>query len=158
MNKGKNVVLAVASFGGHWKQLFHIVSAIQSNTDNVEFVYCTTDASLMIEDKLYVINDFSADNKIKALGAALFSFKVLIKERPNVIITTGAAPGLIMIISAYLLRVKKRIWLDSIANSESISKSGKLAKYFTTHHFTQWKHLEHVGKNNRCTIYIGAIL
>jgi hypothetical protein len=36
---------------------------------------------------------------------------------------------------------KKTVWIDSIANAEEISKSGKLAKRFSDIWLTQWKHL-----------------
>lgn len=61
-------------------------------------------------------------------------------ERPEVIISTGAAPG-------YLgLRIGKwfgarTIWIDSIANAEKLSLSGQLVRNCADLWLTQWPHL-----------------
>jgi UDP-N-acetylglucosamine:LPS N-acetylglucosamine transferase len=62
------------------------------------------------------------------------------KEKPTVIITTGALPGLITIFLGRLFGIKT-IWLDSIANSEKISMSGVIASYLAHNCFTQWESL-----------------
>ena len=73
-------------------------------------------------------------------------------ERPDIVISTGAAPGLFAIIISRFVGAKT-IWLDSIANYEQISLSGKLAKYFTHLHLTQWEHL-----TNQKTQFSGKVL
>jgi UDP-N-acetylglucosamine:LPS N-acetylglucosamine transferase len=62
------------------------------------------------------------------------------KERPDVVISTGAAPGLLGLILGRLFGAKA-IWIDSVANSEKLSMSGKIAGYVADLWITQWSHL-----------------
>lgn len=76
-------------------------------------------------------------------GLVVLSFqlvKVMLKERPRVVLTTGAAPGLLALFLARLIGART-IWIDSIANVATISKSGKLAGSIADHWVTQWEHL-----------------
>ncbi len=72
--------------------------------------------------------------------------------KPDFVITTGAAPGLIACMFFKLLR-KRVVWIDSIANSESVSLSGKVASYLCTYTLTQWPELE-----SSKIIYVGRVI
>jgi UDP-N-acetylglucosamine:LPS N-acetylglucosamine transferase len=72
--------------------------------------------------------------------------------RPQVIISTGAAPGLISILIGKLLGAKT-IWIDSIANAEKLSMSGEIAVKIADRVYTQWEHLA-----NPKVIFSGSIL
>lgn len=74
--------------------------------------------------------------------ACVFSaLNVVRKENPHVVITTGAAPGLVVLFAAFCLR-KKTVWIDSIANVNHLSLCGRVAKKFASRFYTQWKELE----------------
>ena len=73
------------------------------------------------------------------LRPAFHGHKVL-KRRPHVIITTGAAPGIIALAAGKLLG-SRAVWIDSIANAEKLSGSGKLAGKFADAWLTQWPEL-----------------
>ncbi|HCO1856164.1 TPA: hypothetical protein N7M61_004421, partial [Escherichia coli] len=60
--------------------------------------------------------------------------------RPTLAISTGAAPGLLCLLFTRLLG-GKTIWIDSIANTEKLSLSGRLARFFSNQVLTQWDHL-----------------
>ena len=62
------------------------------------------------------------------------------QEKPDAIITTGAAPGLVFLLAGKLLG-RKTIWIDSIANVEHLSASGRMASKFVSRTYTQWKDL-----------------
>ena len=66
------------------------------------------------------------------------------KEKPDGVITTGAAPGLIVLFAAFLMG-KQTIWVDSIANVNHLSLCGRVAKKFATKCYTQW---EELGKDS----------
>lgn len=65
---------------------------------------------------------------------------VLIKSRPDVIISTGAAVGLAAILWGKVIGAKT-IWVDSIANAEELSGSGAKVGRFADVWLTQWEHL-----------------
>ena len=93
-------------------------------------VYASTYIHEFSERSYFRLPDASRDTPLKMFPLFLGLLKVIIKERPNCIITTGALPGLVAILVGRILG-EKTIWLDSIANSESISMSGKVAVIYS---------------------------
>jgi len=132
-------ILAISSPGGHWTQMQRVTSAFSRH----EVVYVSTlkgYAKQVSACKYYQVKDASAWSKLSLIILVFQLIKIIINERPDIVISTGAAPGLFAIIIARFIGAKT-IWLDSIANYEKISFSGRLAKYFTHLHLTQWEHL-----------------
>ena len=132
-------ILAISSPGGHWTQMQRIISSFSGN----EVVYVSTlkgYAKEVFPCKYYQVKDASAWSKLSLVVLFFQLIKVIINERPDIVISTGAAPGLFAIIISRFFGAKT-IWLDSIANYEQISFSGRLVKYFTHLHLTQWEHL-----------------
>lgn len=132
-------VLAVASGGGHWKQLMLLKPAFEGH--KVKFV--TTIEGLAAESDItdYVVVKDSNQNEKLALLYSLFQmFLTVIKFRPNVVITTGAAPGVLAILVGRLIGAKT-IWVDSIANSEELSLGGNISRKISCIVLSQWEHL-----------------
>ena len=132
-------ILAVSSIGGHWIQLLRLVPAFEGS--EVEFMTTKENFSTMVEgNKFYSIPDGNRWNKY-GLVKCFFSITSIVKKsKPDVIITTGAAPGLIALFVGKLFGIKT-IWVDSIANCEQISMSGNIASKFADIVYTQWEHL-----------------
>jgi len=147
----KNKVLALSSPGGHWVQLCRLIPAFK-NSDVVYACTYNKASELSDDDNYYVIGDVSRDSIQRIFSVILGIVKILKKEKPAIIITTGALPGLITIFLGRCYGIKT-IWLDSIANSEKISMSGKIASYLAHHSFTQWENLS--GKRIK---YIGRVI
>jgi hypothetical protein len=61
--------------------------------------------------------------------------------RPNIVVTTGAAPGVVAIFLAKTFFGSKTIWIDSIANSEKVSLSARLVAKRANLRLTQWEDL-----------------
>lgn len=137
MNKKKKI-LAVASVGGHWIQLLRLKPLFDRN----ETVYVSTrpDFNSMIDGRFYAVSDFNRNNMKGLFKACRLLFEILKKEKPDVMITTGAAPGLLALMIGKLFGVKT-IWLDSIANVEELSMSGRIASKFCSRVYTQWPDL-----------------
>jgi hypothetical protein len=64
----------------------------------------------------------------------------VLRERPDVVLSTGAAPGFFALLFGRLLGART-IWLDSIANIEELSMSGRMARRHADLWLTQWPHL-----------------
>ena len=62
------------------------------------------------------------------------------RVRPDVIISTGASLGFFAFKAGQLMG-SKTIWVDSIANVEQISLTGKKVKNCSDVWLTQWEHL-----------------
>lgn len=132
-------ILAVSSIGGHWVQLLRLMPAFEGT--EVEFVTTKESFSSMVEGKVfYSIPDANRWDKYGLVKCFFRLFEIVRKSKPNCIITTGAAPGLIAIFIGKLLFIKT-IWIDSIANCEEMSMSGKIATIVADVVYTQWEHL-----------------
>jgi len=134
-------ILAISSPGGHWIQLNKICDGLQQRQTH-QIIYAVPAALFKSKQdkKLYNIIDVSADNKWKLLPCALQIFYILLKERPDTIISTGAAPGVLAMLLAKVLRINT-IWVDSIANVKQISRSGQMVKKHVNVFLTQWQPL-----------------
>jgi len=134
-------VLAVASAGGHWIQLMRLRQAFKG----AEVSWLTTARQALLEpgEKVYVVDDASSWEKFRLVRMLLQVARVVLVVRPDVIVTTGAAPGLAATVCGRLLGART-VWIDSIANSESLSASGVLAGRWANVWLTQWAHLEKV--------------
>ena len=128
-------IFAVASFGGHWVQLNKLDKVLQRHNT----YYFSTEKNI-ISNKTFYINDFSRDDFWKAIPCFFKALYFILKLKPHVVISTGALPGLIFIVVAKLCR-KKTVWLDSMANSDELSFSGKFAGKFADVWLTQWEDL-----------------
>jgi len=135
----KKKIMAVSSGGGHWEQLIRLRYAFSQN----EVIYVTVNSKYkndIGESSFYVISDATRWNKCKLLIVLFQLFFIIYKERPEVIITTGAALGYIAIRLGRLMNAKT-IWIDSIANVAQLSLSGKKIGPYADLWLTQWEHL-----------------
>jgi UDP-N-acetylglucosamine:LPS N-acetylglucosamine transferase len=78
--------------------------------------------------------------KLKLVRTAFSVLWMLLRERPDVVISTGAAPGFFAILFGKKLGART-IWVDSIANVEALSMSGQRARRHADLWLTQWPHL-----------------
>jgi UDP-N-acetylglucosamine:LPS N-acetylglucosamine transferase len=147
----KNKILAVASNGGHLVQLLRLFPALQSN--EIHLVSTSEDGPDEIFDHYYCVSDSNFEQKFKLIKTAFETLFIYLKVRPDVVISTGAAPGFFCILYAVIFR-KKAIWFDSIANTEKLSMAGNIALKLTKHCYTQWPKL--VG--DKGPYYIGAVI
>lgn len=132
-------ILAVASGGGHWTQLTRLRKVFEGH--DVAFVGVKEIYRSDVDPhRFYAVPDVSRLHKwsiVFLIGKLLF---ILIKERPAVVITTGSAPGMIALRLGKMLGART-VWIDSIANVEEMSLSGRKARKSADLWLTQWPHL-----------------
>ena len=100
-----------------------------------------------------VVRDATRWNKVGLLVAAIQLLWILLRERPDVIVSTGAAPGYLVIRLGKLLGTRT-VWVDSIANAEELSLSGQRVGRYADLWLTQWPHLARPDGPR----YAGAVL
>lgn len=141
---GKNTkVLAISSGGGHWIQLLRLRPAF----DGCAVTYATVRDGSRFEvagEDFRLIPDCNRWNKLAMLRCALAVLWLVWRLRPDVVITTGAAPGYFGVRAGKLLGARV-IWVDSMANVEKLSMSGNMAGVFVDLWLTQWPHLSCQG-------------
>jgi len=132
-------VLAIASIGGHWIELQRLNPLFKEHDvtfiSNKNFIKRKVNGS-----KYYNVPDANKDQKLNLIKCFCMVFVRVAVLRPRVIITTGAAPGLIGILIGRIFGAKT-IWIDSIANVEKLSLSGRIALKVADRVYTQWSHL-----------------
>ena len=90
------------------------------------------------------ITDANRWTKLKLVKQMLEVGGILLKVRPDVIVTTGASAGYFAIRIGKLLGART-CWLDSIANAELLSLSGEKAGPHADLWLTQWPDLAKPG-------------
>ncbi|KPF74672.1 hypothetical protein IP88_07805 [alpha proteobacterium AAP81b] len=140
---GKKRILAIASGGGHFVQLLRLRPAWAGH----DVAYATVHADMEAEvapARLLTFRDVSRADWWR-LPLTLWDIAtILIRVRPQVIVTTGALPPLLALALAKPFGVRT-LWVDSIANSEVLSGSGGHAGKVASQVVTQWPHLAQPG-------------
>ena len=129
-------LLAVASGGGHWIQLLRLREAF----DGFDVAYVSmfeNYAEAVPGSRFYTIPDASRFDKAAFAKIWVKAIRIALKERPSVIVTTGSAPMLSFIILGRLMGART-LWIDSIANCERMSSSGRLARKLAGRTVSQW--------------------
>lgn len=131
--------MLVASAGGHWIELSRVAAAFAE----YDCLFVSTSLGLNSPlDATPVLNvsDGSRDSWAQLFATARDIWPIVRRFRPDYVVSTGAAPGAIALFMGKLLGART-IWLDSIANSEELSLSGKAVARIADLTLTQWQHL-----------------
>jgi UDP-N-acetylglucosamine:LPS N-acetylglucosamine transferase len=133
-------VLAVASGGGHWVQLRRLFGAFEDCDLALATVHADYVADAPSGARFYTIRDATRWDRLALLHLAFQVLRIVVMERPHVVVSTGAAPGYLALRIGKMLGART-IWIDSIANVEHMSLSGKKIKPHADVWLTQWEHL-----------------
>ena len=149
-------ILAVASGGGHFVQLRRMRPA----WEHCEVHYLSTLADYARElepgAKLHLVNDANRWDKIGVARMAMRVAWTLIKLRPDVIVSTGAAAGYFALRFGKLMGART-IWVDSIANAEELSLTGRMVEKYADLWLTQWPDLAGTDEAQGPR-YVGSVL
>ena len=141
-------VMAVPSAGGHWVQLMSLRPAWKG----FRITYVTTDPDFYQIVRQYAEHDGEAPpgfhtvveanlwQKWRLIKQLLGIAFIMVRNRPDVVLSTGAAPGYFALRVGKLLGAKI-VWIDSMANAEELSMSGQRIGKHADLWLTQWEHL-----------------
>lgn len=153
MARNLKICLA-ASSGGHLTQLLKIAKCWEDYK-----TFCVT-TSKVVENELsahgrvHVIGECNHKQPMRVMKALGLCIKIILNERPDVVMSTGAACGCMMCFLGKLLGAKV-IWLDSITNVERLSFSGRMVRYIADLFLVQWPDLAEQYKGVE---YVGAVI
>lgn len=136
-------ILAVASGGGHWVQLLRCRPAFEG----AEVTYVTVNEAYRSDvsgERFHVVPDATRWDKAGLVKMAARLVWITLRERPDVVISTGAAPGYFAIRLGKAIGARA-VWLDSIANVEQLSMAGERVGKHADLWLTQWEHLAREG-------------
>ena len=132
-------VLALSSGGGHWLQLSRLAAA----WDGARVVTACTVQGPPMPGRVvrhYRLRDATRWNRWGLLVLGFQVGRLTLLERPDVVVTTGAAPGLWALLWGRVVGART-VWIDSLANVQQLSAAGRLARWVATDWWTQWSHL-----------------
>ncbi len=147
-------ICLAASAGGHISQLLKLA---ESWNGFETFCVTTTD---VVRDKLsrfgpvYVVGECNRQHPIRVVRVLLRCIGVALRERPDVVISTGAAAGCLLCILGKMLGAKV-VWIDSITNVERISLSGRMVRRMADLFLVQWPDL---ARRYKGTEFVGAVV
>ena len=135
-------IVFAASSGGHFEQLM-MLKPLMEKHDSI-LVTEKTDYSMgKTEVKTYYLKQINRKEVLflpKFIGNTFRSLRIIIKERPKVMITTGV---LAIIPMALLIKLfgGKLIYIESFAKVTSKTLSGKLLYRFADRFYVQWEEM-----------------
>lgn len=145
-------VLAISSGGGHWEQLKRLREAWQS----YPVVYASVNPESGDEvapARFFIVPHANRRMKLALIRCCFSVAVIVLRTRPAVVVSTGAAPGYFGIAIGKIIGART-LWLDSIANVDRLSLAGRMVRPFADEWLTQWEHLSRPGGPD----YHGSIL
>jgi UDP-N-acetylglucosamine:LPS N-acetylglucosamine transferase len=151
---GKLKICLAASAGGHLTQLLKLAPSWAG----YEPIFVTTNETVAGELRkrgpVYVVGECNRRMPLKTLRVFWRCARVVLRERPDVIMSTGAAAGCMLCFLGKLAGAKV-IWVDSITNTDKLSLSGQMVRHVADLFLVQWPELAVKYKNVE---FIGAII
>lgn len=86
----------------------------------------------------FVVPDCNRNTPLQVLLCAGALMVRMLRFRPHVVISTGALPGVLALAIGRLMGART-IWVDSVANAEEMSSSGRMARHVAHLRLSQWK-------------------
>jgi len=121
--------------------------------------FCVTTTEV-VRDKLskfggvYVVGECNRQQPVRVVKVLLRCIRIAFRERPDVVISTGAAAGCILCFLCKMYGAKV-VWIDSVTNVERISLSGRMVRHIADLFLVQWPEL---ASRYKRVEYVGAII
>ncbi len=146
----------VSSSGGHWEELMCLREIAE---ENLSFFVTETGGQLQdatFSNEIYILNQINRREKnfiLHFLKLFKEASKILKKENPDIIISTGALVAFPFCVIGKLKK-KKIIYIESFARINGKSLTGKLVYPFSDLFLVQW---ESMLKYYPKAKYVGSI-
>lgn len=133
-------ICLVCSSGGHFLELYRL-NQFWSQYKHFWVTFLKEDTHYFLRKEKVYWAYYPTNRNIKNLFKnLLLSWQVLRREKPDVIISTGAGVSVPFLYIGKLLG-KKTIYIESLARISELSLSGKLVYPIVHHFFVQWPEL-----------------
>lgn len=145
-------IALVCSQGGHLTEMLLLMKAFDKN--DIFFITYKNPSTTQLKYQKYPIENIDT-NILKMTKAFFHIFKILRKEKPDLVVSTGAEIAIPSIILAKILRIKT-IYIESWCRVKTRSGAGRILYYFSDLFLVQWPELIKIyGKK---AIYKGAVI
>lgn len=140
-----------ASSGGHFEQLM-MLQPLMDKYDSFILTEKTKYNAVYDDRKVYYVKQVNRKERwyiLGLIGIAFKSFFLFLKERPDVIISTGVLATIPMCLIMKIFR-KKLIYIESFAKVNSPTESGKLLYKYADRFYVQWETMKEFYPNAIC--------
>ena len=132
-------ICLTASSGGHLNQLLELLSVLKRY--KIFFITPATHMKRELSNyPVYFVKN-PGRNPFKFLIHSIVSLNILIKEKPDVVITTGAGLVVPICFLAKFLFKSKIIFIESFSRISSPSLTGKIVYRISDLFIVQWKQI-----------------
>ena len=146
----------IASSGGHLEQL-NILRPLMERYDSFVITEKTPYQPSHFCDRSYEIRQVNRHEPLfipKLIGNAFSSLRIFFKEKPDMVISTGALAVIPFCLIAKLLFRRRLIFIESFAKVTSPTLTGRLLYRFADQFYVQWEPMLKVYPD---AIYLGGI-
>ena len=135
----KNIkVCLVGSSGGHLAQL-HLLKPFWEKKDRFWVTFNKADANSMLKgEKIYYCYYPTNRNIFNLIRNTFIALKVLLKERPNLIMSSGAAPAIPFFYLGKLLGAKL-VYIEVFDRYDKATVTGKVVYPIADKFIVQWE-------------------
>lgn len=144
-----------ASTGGHFEQL-SMLKPLMEKYDSCVVTEKTQYKAIIKDQKMYYMHQVNRKESFYLFWMVINAFRsisILIKEKPDVVITTGVLAMIPLCLLSKIFK-KKLIYIESFAKISSPTKTGKLIYKYADLFYVQW---ESMLKFYPKAIYLGGI-
>ena len=141
----------IASSGGHFEQLM-MLKPLMKKYDSLIVTEKTNYSVSNSEFNTYYLHQVNRREKsfiFRMIGNSLKTLKILISERPDAVISTGALATIPMCLFGKIFG-KKIIFIESFAKVNSQTLTGKLVYRFADRFYVQWEDMKQFYPNAIC--------
>ncbi len=141
----------IASSGGHFEQLM-MLKPLMKKYDSLIVTEKTNYSVSNSEFNTYYLHQVNRREKsfiFRMIGNSLKTLKILISERPDAVISTGALATIPMCLFGKIFG-KKIIFIESFAKVNSQTLTGKLVYKFADQFYVQWDEMKKFYPNAIC--------
>jgi UDP-N-acetylglucosamine:LPS N-acetylglucosamine transferase len=144
-------ICLVCSPGGHLTEILHLMEAFEGH----QTFFITSDSARTRQlERRYLLKNIGT-NPLRMLAGAFFILKILYKERPDLILSTGAEPAIPAFYFAKLFGIKT-IFIESWTRVVQPTGTGRMVYPVSDVFLVQWERL--LIKYGKKAKYEGAII
>jgi UDP-N-acetylglucosamine:LPS N-acetylglucosamine transferase len=129
----------ICSQGGHLTETLQILDAFKEHQIFFATYHSIRDQAIRELGPAYFTNNIGT-NLTRMLIACIWSLDILIRERPNIILSVGSEIAIPFFYWSKILRIKT-IFIESWCRVENLSRTGRLVYPIADQFWVQWPQL-----------------
>jgi beta-1,4-N-acetylglucosaminyltransferase len=151
----KSKLCFAASSGGHFEQI-SMLKPLMEKYDSFVVTEKTTYKASIKNHRMYYMHQVNRKEKLMPIWMIVNSFRslrIMIMEKPDVVITTGVLAMIPICLLAKLLH-KRLIYIESFAKVSSPTLTGKFLYKYADQFYVQWESMKQFYPD---AIFLGGI-